>query len=110
MMPTRQRARQLARPAVAEGRSLSYYFAMLRHTRVLVSCLAAVTLAAITAPLRGQVRVASPDGWDGDYVAVARRVRGGETWFVGANTDEQGRLRLVLAPGGGQAIRIRPAG
>ena len=92
----------------------------------------------------------------GDYVAVARRVRGGQTWFVGAITDEEGRtldvplsflpggrsyvaeiyadgpgahwltnplpvaiskrpvtsasrLRLVLAPGGGQAIRIRPA-
>jgi alpha-glucosidase len=93
----------------------------------------------------------------GDYVAVARRERGGQTWFVGAITDEQGRtldvplnfltpgrgymaeiyadgpkanwldnplpvsitrrpvtsttvLRMVLAPGGGQAIRIRPAG
>jgi alpha-glucosidase len=92
----------------------------------------------------------------GDYVAVARRQRGGHTWFVGAITDEEGRtldvplsfltpgrryiaelyadgpkahwldnplpvtitrravtsatrLRLVLAPGGGQAIRIRPA-
>jgi len=96
------------------------------------------------------------DGRIGDYVAVARRERGGQTWFVGAITDEQGRtlevplsfltpgkryvaeiyadgpkahwldnplpvtitrrtvtaatrLRLVLAPGGGQAIRIRPA-
>jgi alpha-glucosidase len=95
------------------------------------------------------------DGRIGDYVAVARRERDGETWFVGAITDEQGRtldiplsfltpgrryvaeiyadgpqahwldnpmpvtitrravsattrLRLVLAPGGGQAIRIRP--
>lgn len=93
----------------------------------------------------------------GDYVVVARRERGGPTWFVGAITDEQGRtldiqlsfltpgrryvaeiyadgpnanwldnplpvtitrravtsvtrLRMVLAPGGGQAIRIRPAG
>ncbi|HEV8148901.1 MAG TPA: glycoside hydrolase family 97 protein [Gemmatimonadales bacterium] len=93
----------------------------------------------------------------GDYVVVARRERGGQSWFVGAITDEQGRsldvplsflapgrryvaeiyadgpkanwldnplpvsitrravssatrLRLVLAPGGGQAIRIRPAG
>ena len=93
----------------------------------------------------------------GDYVAVARRERGGQTWFVGAITDEESRtldlplsfltpgrryvaeiyadgpnanwldnplpvaitrrtvtsatrLRLVLAPGGGQAIRIRPAG
>jgi alpha-glucosidase len=93
----------------------------------------------------------------GDYVAVARRERGGRTWFIGAITDEEGRtldiplsflapgrrytaeiyadgpgahwrdnplpvtitrrpvtsatrLRLVLAPGGGQAIRIRPAG
>ena len=92
----------------------------------------------------------------GDYVAVARRERGGQAWFVGAITDEEGRtldvplafltpgrryvadiyadgptahwlsnplpvtithqpvtsatrLRLVLAPGGGQAIRIRPA-
>jgi alpha-glucosidase len=92
----------------------------------------------------------------GDYVIVARRERGGETWFVGAITDEEGRtfdvplsfltpgrryvaeiyadapgahwldnplpvaisqravtsatrLRMVLAPGGGQAIRIRPA-
>ncbi len=92
----------------------------------------------------------------GDYVAVARRERGGQTWFLGAITDEEGRtldvplsfltpgkryvaeiyadglkanwldnplpvaitqrpvtsatrLRVVLAPGGGQAIRIRPA-
>jgi alpha-glucosidase len=92
----------------------------------------------------------------GDYVAVARRVRGGQSWFVGAITDEEGRtldlplsfltpgrryvaeiyadgskanwldnplpvtilrkavtsatrLRIVLAPGGGQAIRIRPS-
>jgi len=92
----------------------------------------------------------------GDYVAVARRERGGQSWFLGAITDEQGRtldvplsfltpgrryvaeiyadgpganwfdnplpvaisrrtvtsvsrLRMVLAPGGGQAIRIRPA-
>jgi alpha-glucosidase len=92
----------------------------------------------------------------GDYVAVARRERGGQTWFVGAITDEEGRtlslplsfltpgrryvaeiyadgpqahwldnplpvsisrrtvtsttrLNVVLAPGGGQAIRIRPA-
>jgi len=91
----------------------------------------------------------------GDYVVVARRERGGPTWFLGAITDEQGRtfdvplsflpagrryvaeiyadgpkanwldnplpvtisrrpvtsasrLRVVLAPGGGQAIRIRP--
>ena len=91
----------------------------------------------------------------GDYVAVARRERGGQTWFLGAITDEQGRtldlplsfltpgrryvaeiyadgpkahwldnplpvtitqrpvtsatrLRVVMAPGGGQAIRIRP--
>ena len=27
----------------------------------------------------------------GDYVAVARRERGGQTWFVGAITDEEGR-------------------
>lgn len=92
----------------------------------------------------------------GDYVVVARRERGGRTWFVGAITDEESRtldvplsfltpgrryvaeiyadgpnahwltnplpvtisrrtvtstarLRVVLAPGGGQAIRIRPA-
>ncbi len=92
----------------------------------------------------------------GDFVVVARRERGGSTWFVGAITDEQGRtldvplsflergrryvaeiyadgpgahwldnplpvaisrrpvtsatrLRMVLAPGGGQAVRIRPA-
>jgi alpha-glucosidase len=92
----------------------------------------------------------------GDYVAVARRERGGQTWFLGAITDEERRtldvplsfltpgrryvaeiyadgpkanwldnplpvtisrrpvtsvtrLRVVLAPGGGQAIRIRPA-
>jgi alpha-glucosidase len=91
----------------------------------------------------------------GDYVAVARRERNGKNWFIGAITDEQGRmlelplsflepgrsyvaeiyadgpkanwldnplpvtitrrvvtastrLRMVLAPGGGQAIRIRP--
>ncbi|MFI5208738.1 MAG: glycoside hydrolase family 97 catalytic domain-containing protein, partial [Gemmatimonadales bacterium] len=96
------------------------------------------------------------DGRIGDYVMVARRERGGQTWFVGAITDEQARtldlpltfltpgrrymaeiyadgpqanwltnplpvtisrravtsatrLRVVLAPGGGQAIRIRPA-
>jgi alpha-glucosidase len=96
------------------------------------------------------------DGRIGDYVVVARRVRGGATWFVGAITDEQGRtldvplsfltpgrryvaeiyadgpkanwldnplpvtisrravtratrLRVILAPGGGQAIRIHPA-
>jgi alpha-glucosidase len=94
------------------------------------------------------------DGRIGDYVVVARRERGGETWFVGAITDEEGRtvdvplsfltpgrrymaeiyadgpkanwldnprpvtitrrrvtsatqLRVVLAPGGGQAVRIR---
>ncbi|MEO8140738.1 MAG: glycoside hydrolase family 97 protein [Gemmatimonadota bacterium] len=92
----------------------------------------------------------------GDYVAVARRERGGQSWFIGAITDEDARtldvplsfltpgrryvaevyadgpkadwltnplpvaisrrpvtsvtrLRLALAPGGGQAIRIRPA-
>jgi alpha-glucosidase len=95
------------------------------------------------------------DGRIGDYVVVARRVRGGQNWFLGAITDETGRtlevplsfltrnqryvaeiyadgphanwldnplpvvisrrpvtsatrLQLVLAPGGGQAIRIRP--
>ncbi|MGI9076925.1 MAG: glycoside hydrolase family 97 catalytic domain-containing protein, partial [Gemmatimonadaceae bacterium] len=92
----------------------------------------------------------------GDYVAVARRERNGENWYVGAITDEErrtitiplsflskgrsyvaeiyadgpdahwlrnplpvriskrtvtaaSRMSLVLAPGGGQAIRIRPA-
>jgi alpha-glucosidase len=96
------------------------------------------------------------DGRIGDYVAVARRERGGQSWFLGAITDEEGRtldvplsflprgrryvaeiyadgpkahwldnplpvtitrravtsasrLRVVLAPGGGQAIRLRPA-
>ena len=88
-------------------------------------------------------------------MVVARRERGGQTWFLGAITDEEGRtfdvplsflppggatsrrstptgrsanwldnplpvaisrrsvtsatrLRVALAPGGGQAIRIRP--
>jgi alpha-glucosidase len=97
------------------------------------------------------------DGRIGDYVVVARRERGGRSWFLGAITDEEARvldvplgfltpgrryvaevyadgpkanwydnplpvtitrravtsatrLRVVLAPGGGQAIRIRPAG
>ena len=96
------------------------------------------------------------DGRIGDYVVVARRERGGQTWFLGAITDEQPRtfevplsfltpgrrylaeiyadgpganwldnplpltisrrpvtsattLHVALAPGGGQAIRIRPA-
>jgi alpha-glucosidase len=96
------------------------------------------------------------EGRIGDYVLVARRERGGETWFVGTITDEEARvfdvplsflrpgrryvaeiyadgpnahwldnplpvsisrrpvtsasrLRVALAPGGGQAIRIRPA-
>ena len=95
------------------------------------------------------------DGRIGDYVVVARRERGGQSWFLGAITDEEGRtldvpltflapgqryeaeiyadgpgahwldnplpvaitrqevtsatrLRVVLAPGGGQAVRIRP--
>ena len=95
------------------------------------------------------------DGKIGDYVVVARRERGGDDWFVGAITDEDGRefevslafltpgqryvaevyaddpaahwrdnplamqiseqivdagshLTVRLAPGGGQAIRIRP--
>jgi alpha-glucosidase len=106
-----------------------------------------------------------PTDWDttrvlegkiGDYVVVARRERSGQSWYVGAITDEAARtfdiplsflpagrsyvaeiyadgpgaswlgnplpvaitrravdsttrLRMVLAPGGGQAIRIRPA-
>ena len=92
----------------------------------------------------------------GDYLAVARRERGGQTWYIGAITDEAARtlevplsfltpgkqyiaeiyadgskanwfdnplpvtitqravtsttrLQIVMAPGGGQAIRIRPA-
>jgi alpha-glucosidase len=96
------------------------------------------------------------DGRIGDYVVVARRERGRQTWFLGAITDEEGRtfdvplsflprgkryiaeiyadgpeanwldnplpvtitkrsvtsatrLRMVLAPGGGQAIRLRPS-
>jgi len=96
------------------------------------------------------------EGSIGDYVVVARRERGGQSWFVGAITDEEARtldvplsfltpgrryvaeiyadgpdanwldnplpvtitqrpvtsatrLSVVLAPGGGQAIRIRPA-
>jgi alpha-glucosidase len=96
------------------------------------------------------------DGRIGDYVVVARRERGGQSWFLGAITDEErrtfevplsflvpgrryvaeiyadgpkanwvdnplpvtisrravtsaSRLHMVLAPGGGQAIRIRPA-
>ena len=96
------------------------------------------------------------DGRIGDYVAVARKAKGTDEWFVGAISDEEGRtldlpasfltpgrryvaevyadgpgahwrddptpvaisrrpvmatsrLRMVLAPGGGQAIRIRPA-
>jgi alpha-glucosidase len=96
------------------------------------------------------------DGRIGDYVVVARRERKGQTWFLGAITDEErrtfdvpltfltpgrryvaeiyadgpkanwldnplpvtisrrtvtsaSRLRMVLAPGGGQAVRIRPA-
>jgi alpha-glucosidase len=96
------------------------------------------------------------EGRIGDYVAVARRERGSDRWFIGAITDEQprtlsvplsflppgrryvaeiyadgpkadwrtnplpvtisrrpvtsaSRLQLVLAPGGGQAIRLRPA-
>jgi alpha-glucosidase len=96
------------------------------------------------------------DGKIGDYVVVARRERGGRSWFLGAITDERARtltvplaflppgrryvaeiyadgpgadwldnplpvaitsrpvtsatrLRVALAPGGGQAIRFRPA-
>jgi alpha-glucosidase len=95
------------------------------------------------------------EGRIGDYVIVARRERGSQTWFIGAITDEEGRtfdvplsfltagrryeaeiyadgpdahwltnplpvaitrqrvtsssrLRISMAPGGGQAIRIRP--
>lgn len=96
------------------------------------------------------------EGRIGDYVVVARKQRDADQWFVGAITDEEGRvfdvplsflapgrryvaeiyadgpgahwrdnplpvaisqrevdatsrLRVELAPGGGQAIRIRPA-
>ncbi len=92
----------------------------------------------------------------GDYVTIARKERGGEDWFIGSITDEDGRtleaslsfldegreyeayiyadapgadwksrpymidirkekvdyssiLKLELAPGGGQAVRITPA-
>jgi len=92
----------------------------------------------------------------GDYVVVARKQKGADSWFIGGITDEEGRtfsvplgfltpgrryvaeiyadgpganwrdnplpvaisrrdvtsastLRMVLAPGGGQAVRIRPA-
>src|SRR5438445_8855009 len=31
------------------------------------------------------------DGRIGDYVVVARRERGGQTWFLGAISDEQAR-------------------
>jgi alpha-glucosidase len=95
------------------------------------------------------------EGKIGDYVVVARRQRGGDTWAIGGITDEEGRtfnvplsfltkgrqytaeiyadgkdanwltnplpvaiskrnvnsttqLSMVLAPGGGQAILIRP--
>jgi alpha-glucosidase len=96
------------------------------------------------------------EGRIGDYVVVARKQRGADSWFIGAITDEEARsfdvpltflaaghryvaeiyadgpganwrdnplpvaisrqnvtrasrLQLRLAPGGGQAIRIRPA-
>ncbi|HET7234690.1 MAG TPA: glycoside hydrolase family 97 protein [Longimicrobium sp.] len=96
------------------------------------------------------------EGRIGDYVIVARKQKGADSWFLGAITDEEGRtfnvplnflapgrryvaeiyadgpganwrdnplpvaisrqdvtsatnLHVVLAPGGGQAIRIRPA-
>jgi len=96
------------------------------------------------------------EGRIGDYVIVARRERGGQSWFIGAITDEEARtfevplsflapgrryvaeiyadgpganwltnplpvtitrrnvtsatrLRISMAPGGGQAVRIRPA-
>ena len=96
------------------------------------------------------------EGKIGDYVVVARRERNGESWYLGAITDEErrtidvplsflpagrkyvaeiyadgpgahwltnplpvaissrsvdstSRLRMVLAPGGGQAVRIRSA-
>lgn len=96
------------------------------------------------------------EGKIGDYVIVARQRRGGDDWYVGAITDEEGRsfrlpldfldagreyvaevyadgadahwlhdplpldmsernvdagttLTMELAPGGGQAVRIRPA-
>src|SRR5205809_435049 len=96
------------------------------------------------------------EGRIGDYVIVARREKNGQSWYVGAITDEEARtfdiplsfltpgrkyvaeiyadgpgahwltnplpvviskravdatsrLHIVLAPGGGQAIRIRPA-
>jgi alpha-glucosidase len=95
------------------------------------------------------------NGEVGDFVTIARQVRGGDTWFLGSLTDENGRaldvplsfldggrryraeiyrdgegahyetnrfafasetrevgstdtLRIVLAPGGGQAVRFVP--
>ena len=46
----------------------------------------------------------------GDYAVVARQARGGGDWFVGAITDEQGRLLDVplsfLAPGRTYEARI----
>ncbi len=48
------------------------------------------------------------DGRIGDYVAVARRERGGQSWFVGAITDEEGRtldLPLSFLPPGPAVCR-----
>jgi alpha-glucosidase len=43
------------------------------------------------------------NGEVGDYVTIARQARGGEMWFLGAVTDEHGRVLAVplsfLAPG-----------
>ena len=49
------------------------------------------------------------DGRIGDYVVVARRERGGQTWFLGAITDEEARTlrRAALVPDAGPAVRGR---
>ncbi len=49
------------------------------------------------------------DGRIGDYVAVARRERGGQNWFIGAITDESAphARGAALVPHAGQAVRRR---
>src|SRR5207244_12495146 len=50
------------------------------------------------------------EGKIGDYVVVARRERGGQTWFLGAISDEQARTLDVplsfLKPGGRYVAEI----
>ncbi|GAB4417092.1 MAG: hypothetical protein OHK0039_27000 [Bacteroidia bacterium] len=31
----------------------------------------------------------------GDYVSIARREKGGDAWYIGAITDEQGRMAVL---------------